>query len=270
MKESFLKNIETWTKYHPDYEVVRWDESNFDINDVPEYIKSATKDGCYAILSDYARAKILYENGGWYLDTDVEVLQPFFDRYSGYNMVTPVEYSVGNNRDKYRFYLDLIDDEGHYIGPEDGYISGVAVCMSMIGAQPWCSALFDIMKAYDTLDYEKRDYKGCLFGGPIGPQVYAKALEHYGFVYKPVEQHLDNNILITGTEVMRNNVDENTYDGVTCAVHKCTFSWYVPYLSRGGRNETTKTENSDGVSYVINGQDCDGSRIYRFFEDNND
>lgn len=272
MKKDFLKNVETWKKYHPDYEVVRWDESNFDMDDLPEYIKTATDDCCYAILSDYARAKILYENGGWYLDTDVEVLQSFFDRYSEYNMVTPVEYSVDekNEHDFNRFYRYLIDDEGHRNNGEDGFISGVAVCMSMIGAQPHCQALLDIMKSYDTIDYEKRDYPGCLFGGPIGPQIYAKALEKYGYVYLPKEQHLEDNILITGTEIMRNGEDENTYDGVTCAVHRCTFSWYVPYLSRGKRNKTEEWKSDEGTSYVIYGQDCDGPRTYIFYEDANE
>lgn len=268
MKKEFLENIEGWKKFHPDYEIIRWDESNFDLNDVPAYIKAAIKDKCYALASDYARAKILYENGGWYLDTDVEILQTFFDRYSEYNLVVPVEDSLNDSeRDRKWLYHYLIDEKGHRINGEDGYVSGIAVCMSMVGAQPNCQALLDVMKAYETLDYEKRDYPGCMFGGPIGPQVYAKALEKYGYVYFPIEQHLDDNILVTGTEIMRNGYDDNTNDGITCAVHKCTYSWFVPYLSRGKRNRTIEWETENGTNYKIYGQDCDGPRTFSFLQD---
>ena len=34
------KYICSWKKYLPDYEVIRWDESNFDVNAIP-YIKEA-------------------------------------------------------------------------------------------------------------------------------------------------------------------------------------------------------------------------------------
>lgn len=70
-----IKCIDTWKKYCPDYEIRRWDESNFDVNSHP-FIKAAYEAGAWAFVSDYARLKVVYDQGGIYLDTDVEILKP--------------------------------------------------------------------------------------------------------------------------------------------------------------------------------------------------
>lgn len=67
--------IASWEKYMPGYEIVRWDESNFD-TDCCDYVREAISVKKWAFASDYARFKILYEHGGVYLDTDVELLKP--------------------------------------------------------------------------------------------------------------------------------------------------------------------------------------------------
>lgn len=69
------KCIESWRKYCPDYEIVEWNESNFDVN-CCDYIKEAYEAKKWAFVSDYARFKILYERGGVYFDTDVELIKP--------------------------------------------------------------------------------------------------------------------------------------------------------------------------------------------------
>ena len=69
-----VKCIDSWKVQCPDYKIIRWDENNFDINCV-EYVKEAYEEKKWAFVSDYARLKIIYENGGIYLDTDVELLK---------------------------------------------------------------------------------------------------------------------------------------------------------------------------------------------------
>lgn len=69
------KCIKSWKKYCPDYEIICWNEDNFDINE-NMYAKEAYEAGKWAFVSDYARLKVLYENGGIYLDTDVEIIKP--------------------------------------------------------------------------------------------------------------------------------------------------------------------------------------------------
>lgn len=66
--------IESWQKFCPDYKIMRWDESNYDYKKVA-YIRQAYEAGKYAFVSDYARMDVVYEYGGVYLDTDVEVIK---------------------------------------------------------------------------------------------------------------------------------------------------------------------------------------------------
>ncbi len=66
--------IESWMKFFPDYEIKEWNEDNFDINIIP-FTQEAYSVGKYAYVSDYARLWVLYNNGGVYFDTDVEVIK---------------------------------------------------------------------------------------------------------------------------------------------------------------------------------------------------
>lgn len=74
LPNSSKRYIETWKKYCPDYEIKEWNESNFDI-DCCKFVRQAYDNGAWAFVSDYARLKVIYENGGVYLDTDVELLK---------------------------------------------------------------------------------------------------------------------------------------------------------------------------------------------------
>ena len=78
LPKSAEKCIASWKKYLPDYEIKRWDESNFDVNAIP-YTREAYAVCKYAFVSDYARFWILYHYGGVYFDTDVEVIRPIDD-----------------------------------------------------------------------------------------------------------------------------------------------------------------------------------------------
>ena len=78
LPELAQKCIESWKKYCPGYEIKRWDETNFDIN-CCDYVREAYEAKMWAFVSDYARFKILYENGGVYFDTDVELIKPIDD-----------------------------------------------------------------------------------------------------------------------------------------------------------------------------------------------
>lgn len=68
------KNIETWKKFFPDFEIIEWNESNFDIN-FCKYAKEAYEKKKYAFVSDYVRLYALYNFGGIYFDTDVEAIK---------------------------------------------------------------------------------------------------------------------------------------------------------------------------------------------------
>lgn len=80
------KCIASWKKHCPDYEIKRWDETNVgEIDNL--YARQAFKAKKWAFVSDYFRLKIIYEQGGIYLDTDVELiksLDSLVERYDGF------------------------------------------------------------------------------------------------------------------------------------------------------------------------------------------
>ena len=72
------KCIKSWKKYCPDYEIIEWNEDNFDIS-CNTFVKQAYECKKWAFVSDYARLWVLYNHGGIYLDTDVEIKKSFND-----------------------------------------------------------------------------------------------------------------------------------------------------------------------------------------------
>lgn len=67
--------IKSWKKLCPDYELIFWNESNYNVNK-NVFCKSAYESGAWAFVSDYARLDIVQKEGGFYLDLDVELLKP--------------------------------------------------------------------------------------------------------------------------------------------------------------------------------------------------
>jgi len=75
LPEESQRYIDSWKKYCPDYEIKEWNEDNFDIN-CNKYVKEAYEAKRFAFVTDYVRLYALYNEGGIYMDTDVEVLKP--------------------------------------------------------------------------------------------------------------------------------------------------------------------------------------------------
>ena len=78
LPKSAKKCIKSWKTFCPDYEIKEWNEDNFDINS-NRYVREAYETGKFAFVSDCARLYALYNYGGIYMDTDVEVLKSFND-----------------------------------------------------------------------------------------------------------------------------------------------------------------------------------------------
>lgn len=87
--ELIQRCIESWKKYCPDYEIIEWNEDNIDIN-ATAYTEQAYAAKKWAFVSDYARLYALYNMGGVYLDTDVEVLKPL-DEFLAHDAFTGFE-----------------------------------------------------------------------------------------------------------------------------------------------------------------------------------
>ena len=73
--DKIIKCIDSWKKYLPEYEFRLWNEESFDVNS-SIFTKQAYENKKWAFVSDYVRVYALYNYGGWYLDTDIEILKP--------------------------------------------------------------------------------------------------------------------------------------------------------------------------------------------------
>ena len=70
------KCIKSWKKQCPNFELIEWNEENFDINSSPLYVRQAYEEKKWAFVADYVRLWALTRYGGIYLDTDVELVKP--------------------------------------------------------------------------------------------------------------------------------------------------------------------------------------------------
>lgn len=114
------KYIETWRSLCPEYQIIEWNETNFNINAVP-YVREAYEQRKWAFVSDYARLYALEKYGGIYFDTDVEVLKP----------------------------LDTFLNNKAFIGAESKY----SICTAVIGAEKGATFISELMSLYNDLHF---------------------------------------------------------------------------------------------------------------------
>lgn len=127
LPESAKKYIETWKKYCPDYEIIEWNENNFDVTQ-NQYCKEAYEAKKWAFVSDYARLKVLYDYGGIYMDTDVEVVKPLDDLlqynwFSGFESEERIPTGTMGaswNSTVIKIFLDDYNDR-HFIRNDGGF-----------------------------------------------------------------------------------------------------------------------------------------------------
>lgn len=125
-----MKCIESWHKFMPDYEYKLWNEDNFDVNSIP-YTKEAYEARKFAFVSDYVRLKALYEEGGLYMDTDVEVYKSFDDlmnltAFAGYEGTKHHPVGTGVIASEkggawVKEQLDYYSDELHFIKSDGSF-----------------------------------------------------------------------------------------------------------------------------------------------------
>lgn len=160
--------IQTWKKHNPDYEIIEWNEDNFDLDSCPGYVKDAYTHQKWAFVTDYARLRIIYENGGVYLDTDVEMLKNL-------DFLLP-----------WHAYFGF--EDGHYINTGLGY-----------GAEKGSGILKEIMDSYEGLTFENPDGSLNLVGCP---KLNTNIFLNHGLECNDREQILDGNIRILPSECL--------------------------------------------------------------------
>lgn len=114
LPELAKKCIESWKKYCPEYEIIEWNETNFNVSEC-RYAQEAFKAKKWAFVSDYARLKVLVEYGGIYMDTDVEVLRSL-DRFlehqafSGFENADAVPTGIMACEKGFKLFSELLNE----------------------------------------------------------------------------------------------------------------------------------------------------------------
>ena len=113
------KCIASWKKFCPDYEIVCWNESNYDFTKHP-YMKQALEAKKWGFVPDYARLDILYQYGGIYLDTDVELVKCLDDLleckfYAGFESEKVIALGLGFGAEAgHPLLKEMMDDYDNY------------------------------------------------------------------------------------------------------------------------------------------------------------
>lgn len=138
LPELAQKCIDSWKKYLPDYEIIRWDESNFDFS-INDYVREAYENKKWAFITDYVRLYVLYNYGGIYMDTDVEVLKPLDEllthkAFSGFedkiNIPTGIIASEKHNK-WIKYLLDYYKDRHFIVDGKINYTTNVLIITEM-------------------------------------------------------------------------------------------------------------------------------------------
>lgn len=96
--------VESWKRYCPDYQIIEWNEDNYDVGK-NRYMKQAYEAGKYGYVPDYARIDLLYEHGGIYMDTDVELVRNLDDllclrAYTSFEEYPTINFGGGSGSEK--------------------------------------------------------------------------------------------------------------------------------------------------------------------------
>ena len=156
------KCIKSWRKYCPDYEIIEWNEDNFDISACPLYVRQAYEVKKWAFVTDYVRLKVVFDQGGIYMDTDVELKKP----------------------------LDPLLDHQGYFGFEDGVHINTGLGFGAVKELP---ILQEIMDDYEGVSFIHDDGS---FDTETCPSRNTKILLRHGLVQDDSQQLLDGDILI--------------------------------------------------------------------------
>lgn len=217
----FGSYIESWKKYCPDYEIVRWDETNYDVSK-NRYMKQAYDSGKWAFVSDYARVEVLYEHGGIYLDTDVELLTSFdeflkWDMFCGFEDHRMVAWGLG------------------------------------FGAVKGLELLKEALEIYEARDFIRKDGSMDLTGCPF---MQSSLMEKHGFRMNGRPQRIGN-IAIYPKEFFAPFHHMEGFGGITAHTHsihhyqgswlkeadKQAFSKWLPLIHKVKNHELEQAED---------------------------
>jgi hypothetical protein len=216
MPNSLRRCMETWKRVLPDYQIIKWDTSNFEVNS-SLFVSEAIQAKKWAFASDYIRLYALYTEGGIYLDTDVFIRKKF-DDFLSHKFFSAVEYhprisEKGNLK-------EMINDDGT-AKERNPAKPGIGLQAAILGSVRGHPYVRDCLNFYDDRHFINES--GEFFDKAIAPGIFAMIAEDYGFRYKNQLQTLKEDMLILPSEVLASSEQLATRDSY--AIHCCEGSW---------------------------------------------
>ena len=122
------KCIASWKKFCPDFEIIEWNEDNYDVTSTP-YTRYCYENKKWAYLSDYVRLDVVHSHGGVYFDTDVEVIASIDDFFNSkaffaFESAQIINTGLGFGAEKESQFLKAMMEQYAYTSEEDVVIVG--------------------------------------------------------------------------------------------------------------------------------------------------
>ena len=194
--QSVLYCIESWKKFCPDYEIREWNETNYDFTK-NEYMHQAYEAKKWGFVPDYARLDIIYEHGGIYLDTDVEMVRSFDE---------------------------LLEQEGFMGFENTGNGEFFVNCGHGFGAVPHNEVVRQARALYDHLSFLKEDGTPNLLASPY---FTTQSLRQFGLKQENSDQKLDHMMVYASDVLCPKNFSTGKIHRTsrTVSIHHFTASW---------------------------------------------
>ena len=193
------KCIKSWEKYCPDYEIVCHNEDNFDINQ-NKYAREAYDAGKWAFVSDYVRLKVLFDEGGIYFDTDVELIKP----------------------------IDKLIEKGGFMGFDDNSVISTGLGFA---CEKGNELVGKLLKDYDDISFKLPD--GSLDMTPC-PDRNTKTIIELGFdisnknqIFMGIQMLPEDYLCPVKYYTGKKTITKNTY-----SIHHFCASWTTPRAKR--------------------------------------
>ena len=197
--------IRGWQEQCPDFEIIKWDESNYDVKK-NKYMKKAYEEGRWGFVPDYARKDIIYSYGGIYLDTDVEIVRNmeellYQDGFAGVQFDNRVNFGLG------------------------------------FGGKPGLDIMAEMCELYNTINFEFSEGMRM----KVGPDYETKIMKSHGYEDEKGIQTVAG-LTIYPPEVLSGTLPYNNISFITentFTVHHYVGSWVI------GERKKRNQESSD-------------------------
>lgn len=185
-----VKNcIKTWREKLPEWEIIRWDENNFNIEKYI-WVKEAVEHKKYAFAADFIRLFVLYNYGGAYVDTDVQILRNIEDRITGdfvCGLLSPHIVSAEKIYNRLSIQTGFI-----YSEMKHPFIKTALEKIYWEGYKHFCK------------------FDGTLETRPIDIELMTIMMDYYNIELKDETQYLNNNIVIYNSAVFASRKSKNS------------------------------------------------------------